>query len=446
MGEIRGELPLAHEAMPNLSRDEMRLVVDAYQSGGRIPMEMGDRFANANLQNGGFGLTVADAGVAVGLFGAHVSAETFVESHRGRLPTFGTLPNGVSRWANNVYELYPIGSENVPSRQVVEHFPQVALGAAIGYTTFQVGSRLINYTRQRGFARRAATAQERFRGDYAEGMVNWEIPEGATIAFVGGGDPLAQELARDPDHDIMQISYEPVPGAWTAIPRQSGREREQVYMALDRADIGHADELMIFPIVPTHEFLPGPDDHDIRIDQATEYILAADEMREDAGMPLLPVTIIGDGQQYEVYVDTLGHSSRNALERRVTLKERAQQLTHDRGEEVRILDTTKIIIDRIREVAGGIPVQIAGSGPSMDVYRERFYEAYGPQHPAAESDWIAVRYGRTDLTTVATVKPDDIAVVLDPGQKRSLINRRHNPMPEDRVLVPAEEVLRVLGS
>ena len=97
---------------------------------------------------------------------------------------------------------------------------------------------------------------------------------------------------------------------------------------------------------------------------------------------------------------------------------------------------------RIIEIADGRNIAFAGTEESITEYQSRFFANLREGAHAGDPDIPPVRvwYGKKDFTTVNEAAPDDIAVILDPGQKPALVRRG---IPSDRILVVADEVLRM---
>jgi hypothetical protein len=433
------------ESNHGLDRQAQRDLVAAYQNDERLPVELVEPFLSMHF-NGGRDRVgpVVDGVITGGLVTGQMVGEAYVEHHPDSLPNIGTMHELVRDVLNNGYELYPFGSERVNSLELAHHAPQLMLGVATAYPVVQVFRRWRQHSEQRGFNRAAEHAQSAIAEDYEAGRIRWQIAEGATVALVGGGDPLANELADlRGDRAFMPISYEPLDRPWTHVPR--GARQQEVNDALDRADISRAGELLLFPIKPTEEFLPGPEGHDMRIDDMTRWIVAVDELRDAEGVGMVPVTIIGDTRQQETYRHTQ-QGPHHGESRRETLVDRAQWLQDRRGEAVRVIDPSEIMAARLREIADGHPLNLAGSDGSMREYADRFYGLMGPQY--GDSDHaLTVYYGRSDNSTAALVAQDpdhSIAVVLDPAMRDALCSDTYSPIPPERVLVVAEEVLRVM--
>lgn len=423
---------------PDMSRREVRNMLETLDSGGRITPFEADRLLHADFQGSRHGDKIT-AGISAGLFAGYIATETAHKMQGEDFPEIATFPKVVDTALRVTYNLLPIGDVEVATAQVGDHAPMLVLATAIGYTGVELGRKALDYMNNGGIRGRARKAQEELTSNIEAGSVRWKIEEGSTVAFVGNGDPLARQIAKHKPGDIVQVAQQPVEEPWTLLPESA--TREQILDALDRADIGNAGELLFLPTKASQEFLPGEDDFELRIGRMAHYIGAADQYCDERGIERKPALVIGCRTQGEV-LQTATHSD-DENEEEVSLEQYMSRLAETREREIAILDPTDIIVDRIVEIADGCGVSYAGSKESAEVYKRRFFAAVRERahiRNCDDEEKIRVFYGRKDFTTVNEATPDDIAVLLDPSQKEALL---HKGMPPERILVVPEEVLKV---
>ncbi|HSH55520.1 MAG TPA: hypothetical protein VK983_01690 [Candidatus Limnocylindrales bacterium] len=322
----------------------------------------------------------------------------------------------------------------------MEHLPQALLAGAISTTVAGIFVSTVGAIRERRMRHRIEAAQDDIRQQMADGTIRWSIPQDSTVAVIGNGDPFVRNLARKYPDQVLPVSYTATDGAWTHLPKEA--DHAQTLQALDRADLEHAGQLMVFPITPSQEFLPGPDDYDISVERVVYYIQTSDEFCDRKGIPRKPVMVIGHGEQAECY-QTASYSNDNALAEELCLEQRLQQLSEERGCEVILVDPNEIVMDKIVQIADGRKPVLAGTAASVKQYAERFFGAlYGRIDVTGDTDPVRVLYNKNDIATVTLARQGDITVVLDPRERPAL---EWKGIPPEHIVVPAEEVLGVVA-
>lgn len=378
--------------------------------------------------------------VSGALFGVYVGLATMKDSLGDRFPDITSIPEFAHQALQHTYELYPVGDVQAIDPTVGDHLPGIALGAAISYTGFELLRGLLDRLRGGGLRESMLRMQEEVESHVKDGTMSWLLDpkDKSTVAFVGAGDPLSVEIAdRDPG-DIIQIANQPVEGPWVHLSDMA--QHDDVLRALRAADYPNAGELLILPNRATEEFLPGPDDREMRVSRVAYYIRAADELCKKEGVPPKDVVVVTSRDHADVILNS-HHSADDDCVASVTMEEKLQAVSEERGANIRLIDPTAIVMNAIVRIANGRPLALAGIEQHVSGYRERFFDSLRRtvHYEDGDKDAVNVWYGRQDITTSMSVQPDDIAVVLDPSQGRSMVE---HGMPEERVIVVADEVLK----
>lgn len=361
-----------------------------------------------------------------------------VKTYQENLPSFGTLP----QLAHNVLQaVHNISTNSADTPAIRDHLPFILGETAAGWLGLRTAlPKLRNFSKNKA-ANAAINAQDTLSKRVESGTMPYQLPEGATVALVGNGDPLASELSRLHPDSVLQIAHSKVDGLWTHLPKDASLKA--TFEAFDKANIENAGEIMILPTVEQHQFLPGADNHDMSVDGIVAQINSIDEYCKAHGIPPKKVIVVGSKQQTESYVATAQDGTITEQETE-TLEQRLEELITMRGGKIEILDPTEIIMDKIVQLAEGRNIIFKATEESTKLYGNRFVEALNRQEYTVEDEGepVTVRYNITDIPTRNFASSNDIAIILDPSQKSALLSKG---VSEDRIIVVSNEILKAMS-
>ena len=375
-------------------------------------------------------LSKADKWIPAGLMVAHLASLATVNLTGDTLPTIGTLAPAVHELLQAVHNL-TVNAANSPA--VRDHLPFLFLEAAGGYGALRTIPKWLSL---RGKGERAREQQTLARERVASGGMQFKMAEGHTAAFVGGGDWLADRLQEvKPRDQVMQYANLKLDSSvWQKLPKQ-GRQ-EELFDALDRGDFQSAGEVLILPVKEEDMFLPGEEGHDISLDEIQSLVVVLDSYCESRNIDQKRVLIVGRKTMRETYVS---RTDQNVFATSsFTLEERVGAMTANRPK-IEIVDPTEIVIRKIAKLANGRRITTGGTLASDERYGSRFFQALkgiGGYKPANGAEEVKALYNITDIPTEVHVGRRDIAVILDPSKKQTLLNKG---VPEENIIVVPDE-------
>lgn len=393
-----------------------------------------ERFLVTDLEQTG-ALSRADKWIPAGLMAAHLVSLATVNLTGDTLPSLGTLPPAVHELLQAVHNL-TVNAANSPA--VRDHLPFLFLEAAGGYGALRTVPKWLSL---RGKGERAREQQTLVREKVESGEMKFKMAEGHTAAFVGGGDWLADRLQEvKPRDQVMQYANLKLDSSVWQMLQKQGRQ-EELFDALDRGDFQSAGEVLILPVKEEDMFLPGEEGHDMSLDEIESLVGVLDSYCRSRNIDQKRVLIVGRKTMRETYVSRTDEDIFTTSS--TTLEERVRTMVVNRTN-IEIVDPSEIVIQKIAKLANGRRITIGGTLASDERYGLRFFQAlkgvggYEPENGAEE---VRVLYNITDIPTEVHVGRRDIAVVLDPSKKQTLLNKG---VPEENIIVVPDEVLSVL--
>jgi hypothetical protein len=357
--------------------------------------------------------------------------------------TYPEIPKGIELplWAHNFLQaLWALNANAADSAAVIDHLPYIALllGGIWG-----LKNTLPKFLRGDSFVDRVTRAQAKVADDVAAGEMRYRMQDHHTAAFVGSGDPLADTLQKEKGLDMV-MKYADLPltdKVWQLIP--SSGNHDQIFQALDRADFSQAGEVLILPVKADDMILPGPDGHDMSLDEIAAKIKISAKYCRARNIDQKRILVVGDLEHEENY--STRTSENEAAISIKTLKQLLSEVQADllaQGMPVEIIaeDTTKDAIAEVIRLAGGRKIEYHATRQSDERYGLRFYQELnlgGYQANPDAKGTSQVFYNLTDVPTEMNIDPDDIAIILDKSVKDRLMAAGFKP---ENVICPAERM------
>ncbi len=320
-----------------------------------------------------------------------------------------------------------------------EHLPFLLLEGAAVWGAVKT---LPNWFRARGKKQQVKEAQRTITETISKGEFQYNMAPGHTAAFIGLGDPLADRLQQIKNADeVMLYSQARIDNQVWQLLTKNGQQ-EQIFRGLDQGDFKNAGEVLLLPVKSEDMFLPDKTGHDMTIDEIAAMINVVDEYCQSRGLPKKKVIIVGSKGMEESYVRR--NSEGQSEESKQTLAELVDDLNKQReSASIEIIDPTEIIMRRIITLANGKTVSFVSTKESDQRYGQRFYEQleamnYQPTVPGS----VNVLYNITDIPTGVRTGKDDIAVILDPSNKRGLQTKG---LLEENIIVVPDVALQALS-
>lgn len=381
------------------------------------------------------GLSNLDKVIPAALMVGYIATFAATRLAGGEFPT-AEIPPVLHEMLQAVHNLSNNAANNPTLR---EHLPFLFLEAAAVWGAVKT---LPDWFRSRGKRQRIKEAQQVSKSEIEKGEFNFDMAPGHTAAFVGAGDPLADRLQTiSPPDQFIQYSHAKIDGKVWQLLRQNAQQ-EEIFKVFDRGDLKDAGEILLMPVKYEDMFLPDKTGHDMTIDEVASMVNVVDEYCQSRGIPRKKVVIVGSKDMQETYVRRTAAGGKEESQK--TLAELVAEMNHQReGVNVELIDPTEIVMKKITQLAGGRTIEFVSTGESDERYGQRFYErlksaGYHPNSP----DKARILYNITDVPTQVQAGRDDIAVILDPSKKQSLINRG---LPEESIIVVPDLTLQVLS-
>lgn len=347
---------------------------------------------------------------------------------------------------NFLQAIYGLANNSAASVALRDHLPYLSL--VLG-ATWGVKNTLPKWLSGDSFVGKVKGAQELVTEKISTGEMKYKMGEHHTAAFVGKGDPLADALQKEKGNSMV-MKYTDVPigeQVWQLV--KSNGSQEEIFKALDRADFAKAGEVLILPVKAEDMVLPGPEGHDMSLDEIAAKIKISAEYCKARNIPQKRIVVVGDLDHEEVYSRRTG--SRKAETRVKTLKQLLDETQTDlksQGMDVEIVkeDPTKDTIAEVARLAGGRKIEYHATRQSDERYGKRFYKELKFVNYKIKSEVQGVSrvfYNITDIPTEMNIDSDDIAIVLDKSVKERLVAGGFKP---ENIICPPESMQKKLSS
>lgn len=435
---------LEHIDQPELSKSlkgqELRRVLDSVSRERGLEPNQVDRFLRLDPETARplskLDIIYPSTAVATYLV-TRAAFDTFPASPGPELPAF---------LHNFLQAAYAMANNAAASPALRDHLPYLSL---VMGATWGVKNTLPKWLSGDSFVGKVTTAQEKVREKTASGEMKFKMGEHHTAAFVGKGDSLADALQKEKG-ESMVMKYADVPineRVWQLI--KSNGSQEDVFGALDRADFAKAGEVLILPVKAEDMVLPGPEGHDMTLDEIAAKIKISAEYCKARNIEQKRIVVVGDLDHQEVYSRRTGE--KKAETRTKTLRDLLSEVKDDlksRGMGIEIVseDPTKDTMAEVARLADGRKVEYHATRQSDERYGKRFYrelKQLGYKTNPKAQGVSRVFYNITDISTEMNIDSDDIAIVLDKSVKERLISGGFKP---ENIICPPERMQAKLSS
>lgn len=413
-----------------LTKTELIKLTQQIQLGERVAAESVPAFLEHKFpENTSFGKFMLKVAGWISLFFASVLVifpevgEKMIEI----LPGFFLLPE---RLAKALDYLWGLVGKPVKKQHLMYHLPNI-----IVYAFGVAGIRLLwRKLHRNNWKDQVEDAQKKLNAQVEEGAGRFKFEPGFSLLFVGDGDRIAKSLVLDdpfigPTISSKRPDFSPLWGTLTPGDGDGGLER-----VLEQFNSSEAGEYLLFPVVDTHLFLPGPNEYDVpphRIEIAVRRIR---EFEKSKGWLKKRILIVGDREQTSHFMTTSGDEVFNSEHDTVTL-----QTIADKYENISLVDPTDVTLQKIIDIANGRQILFRASAEGVEKYGSAFYHRLSRLGYEPKSDgFLTVGYDISDLETehqiVATGNSDYLPVILS-REIFNLLSEEHLNMG-DFIFVP----------
>ncbi|MFI5170921.1 MAG: hypothetical protein ACHQFW_00945 [Chitinophagales bacterium] len=334
---------------------------------------------------------------------------------------------------NAVDYVWSIIGKPVKQPNIIYHIPNVIL-----YSFGVLGvKKLFEYLRKKTWLDKVIEAKSTLKNLMEQGKLNYNLNDGHSLLFIGEGDFIGQQFYmnnKPGDAVILSGKAQNYTAHWLKYdPHLSFNSLQQT---LDLADAYNCGEYILFPIIDTEIFLPGPGKYDLSPEKTEVMIQAIRDIERIKEWPPKRIIIVGDKkQQSSIRTETIsaivdGTSDSISLE---TIK--------NRFEKIIIIDPTDLVIETILKKYPGRKILFRSSIDGGAEYKKRFYERLGESgyQDNPENDYsLVVGYDlyeeQIERESIATNLQEYVPVVLSREVYDALI--RNGYSKEDFIYVP----------
>lgn len=373
-------------------------------------------------------------GVPIGLFLSYILLYANQGANALQLPNIADLPPFLHEALQAIHN---IGNNAALSPALRDHLPYLALEG----TAVSVGNLFARFNFLDKKARSIEKLQPEVRAQIENGEFHFIMNPRHTAAFVGNGDETANALQRMKDPgDVMLYAQTRIDTLIYQLLK-SGASSIEVEKVLDRGEFSKAEKILILPVKEEDMFLPGNDGHDMTLDDIETLIDSVDRYCSTKNIPKKKVIIVGRRTISETSVESTGPNRSKKF--KTSLAEKMAQVRERRETDIKIIDPTEIVMEEIVRIANGRRIRFRAKEEGDKRYRGRFYAALSEMgYKQSLRKSVRVLYNINDIPTEAEVTSDDIAVILDPTRKATLLAKG---IQEKNIIVVPELTLKKLG-
>jgi len=288
-------------------------------------------------------------------------------------PTFYTnLVTHLPRWTtmtdqqlSAVDYVWSIIGKPVKQKNIIYHVPNIVL-----YSFGVIGvKKLFEYLRKKTWLDKVNEAKTTLQQLIQEGKVNYNLNDGHSILFIGGGDFIGEQFylnsaqgdvivlaSKKPNFTTHWLGYEPM------------STFQSLQETLDLADAYNCGEYILFPVTDTEIFLPGPHKYDLSPEKVEVMIQSIRDIERIKGWPAKRIIIVGDKMQTScVQTESISGAVDGTAEF-VSLVSVSK-----RFEKIIILDATDLILEFIMKKYPGRRILFRASVDGGAEYKQRLY-------------------------------------------------------------------------
>jgi hypothetical protein len=328
---------------------------------------------------------------------------------------------------------------------VLGHIPDLGFDVAIGAPVAGGLLRVMSLAGWRKSLGKFSEATKHFldtggeKPDESGVSLTYKMKAGYTALFVGGGDYLGEQFARQKLKDeVLTFAQSKQPNTPFWVKLGNNPSGAELGHALEVGDHKHIGEYMFMPVQADHMVLT-PDG---AVDMSpTEMRLMVSNLRsteKQAGEQPKPIIIVGDRKQRnESATFNLDGSEVDGSRQVVTLETIAAE-----NEAVEVIDPTDLMLDWLMRSANGKSIRFRGSDEAKDLYSpillQRLNESNYEVTSGESFDFV---YDLTDTKTVQESQGSGYCV-LTVEAKEELVRRG---LPDASIWCAPEEILKVMS-
>ena len=289
-------------------------------------------------------------------------------------PQFYTdLVAGLPAWTNlspnllaAVDYVWSIIGKPVKQPNIIYHIPNIIL-----YSFGVVGvKKIFEYLRKKTWLDKVNDAKALLQKRLASGTLNYNLKEGHSILFIGNGDFIAHQFFIDSDPEnviLLSGSQQIYTHHWLQYdPEVSFNSLQKT---LDLADAYNCGEYILFPVIDTEIFLPGPDKYDLSPEKTEVMIQSIRDIERMKGWSPKQIIIVGDKFQTSCVRTENANGIMDGTDEYISL-----QSIQKRFDKVTIIDATDLIVGYIMQKFPGRRILFRSSVAGNSEYKVRFYE------------------------------------------------------------------------
>lgn len=360
---------------------------------------------------------------------------------------FERLTESLPDWTNmspqllaGVNYFWDLLGDSVEQANILYHVPNIIL---YSFGIFGI-KKLIEVIEKKSWLDKVLAAQEKLRVNQESGNMNWRLPTGHSMLFVGEGDFIGMQFALDrrPSETITISKHRP---SYTDIWNfyDVNTFYEDLKNVIVRSSGQGCGEYVFFPVKDDQIFLPGDKDYDVsphKLDLLCQNIRTIEKTNNWKTKRIL---IIGD-KFHKSYVRSEDQTSViKKSEDVISISSVASKY-----ENVSIIDPSDVVIKKILEIAKGRKIVFRATKEGIKEYKSRFYDRLkklGYRSSSTKKGVLTIGYDifedQTEQQTLSRKIDGYLPVVLSKNVRDALIR---NGYKENEFLYVPELVLEAL--
>lgn len=353
------------------------------------------------------------------------------------LPDWTNMSPQLLAGVNYFWELL---GDSVEQENILYHIPNIIL---YSFGIFGI-KKLIEVIEKKSWLDKVLLAQEKLRVSQESGDLNWRLPAGHSMLFVGEGDFIGMQFALDrrPSDTITISKKRPMyTDIWNFYDVNTFYEDLKNVMV--RSSGQTCGEYVFFPVKDDQIFLPGDKDYDVsphKLDLLCQNIRT---IEKNNNWKTKRILIIGD-KFHKSYVRSEDQTSViKKSEDVISISSVASKYAN-----VSIIDPSDVVIKKILEIAKGRKIVFRATREGIKEYKSRFYDRLkqlGYRSSSTKKGTLTIGYDifedQTEQQTLSRKIDGYLPVVLSKNVRDALIR---NGYKESEFLYVPELVLEAL--
>ncbi len=280
-----------------------------------------------------------------------------------KLPKWTTMSDHLLSGVDYVWSI--IGKP-VKQKNIIYHVPNIVL-----YSFGVIGvKKIFEYLRKKTWLDKVNEAKALLSKLIESGKVNYNLKDGHSILFLGNGDFIGQQfyMNSDPENVIALSSQKPLyTNHW--LRYEPTITFQSLQSTLDLADAFNCGEYVLFPVIDTEIFLPGPGKFDLSPEKLEVMIQSIRDIEKLKGWTPKRIIIVGDKEQTSVIRTETVSGAVDGTSEYVSIES-----IQKRFEKVLVIDSTDLILELITKKFPGRRILFRASIEGSAAYKHRFYE------------------------------------------------------------------------